>query len=124
MRVLRMLTYIRRTPASRVVCRCARVYLSLRNASTGQALGWLAPLDVSSGNSKSLAGQVWTLCLGFNGSYRDRAGRTAWLAQGSAYRLVAVLTGPLAAGDAALGGKAKNTTVRRPGCAAVLLSVG
>jgi hypothetical protein len=78
----------------------------------GRVLGTLAELDTSSGNSLSTAGEVWSTCLHFNGTYTDTAGRPATLAVGTSYKLRTQLTGLLPLADAALGRSPVTSEVR------------
>lgn len=66
-------------------------------------IGTLGELDMSSGNSLATAGEVWSTCLHFNGSYTDARGKQQTVKVSRTYGLKVLMVGPLAAADVALG---------------------
>lgn len=79
----------------------------------GEQIGTMAELDMSSGNSLSTAGEVWSTCLHFNGNYTDNKGKQQTLKLSHTYGLKVQMFGPLAAADVALGIKYPMSEVRR-----------
>lgn len=71
--------------------------------AAGEPLGTIPELDMSSGNSLATAGEVWSTCLHFDGSYTDAEGRKQSLNVTESYGLRVRMYGPLAAADVALG---------------------
>lgn len=78
----------------------------------GEQIGTMAELDMSSGNSLSTAGEVWSTCLHFNGNYTDNKGKQQTLKLSRTYGLKVQMFGPLAAADVALGIKYPMSEVR------------
>jgi hypothetical protein len=81
--------------------------------ATGEPLGTIPELDMSSGNSLATAGEVWSTCLHFDGSYTDADGRKQSLNVTESYGLRVRMYGPLAAADVALGLPRPMTEVSR-----------
>eukprot|EP00775_Hariotina_reticulata_P009899 gene9900-10056_t len=89
------------------------LYIQIVANRTGRPLGFAKPIDVSSGNGRADAGDIWTTCLNFDGRYWPSGSSPdtrASIKVNTVYQLRAVMTGPLAVGDAAIGRGAHNTT--------------
>ncbi|WIA23997.1 hypothetical protein OEZ85_013624 [Tetradesmus obliquus] len=77
------------------------LYVDLLHARNGTKIGSLQPLDTSANGPLVSTHEVWSWCLGFNGTYTPVGGGSATLTVGFKYRIAVNAVGPSAARDAA-----------------------